>query len=72
MDETSTEIAKEDLEIKITGLDEAIGCLLWVDDVILSNMDEKRLQRILDIIERTANKYHIEYGIAKSNVLNIS
>ncbi len=34
MDETSKEIAKEDLGIKIAGMSEAIGYLLWVDNVI--------------------------------------
>ena len=72
MDESSKEIAKEDLGIKIEGIDQAIGCLLWVDDVILADTDEKRFQRMLDITDRTANKYHIEYGPPKSNVMSIS
>ncbi len=72
IDETSKEIAMEDLRIKITRMDESKGCLPWVDDVILADMDEKRFQRMLDITGRTATKYHIQYGIPKSNVMNIS
>ncbi len=72
LDGTSKEIAKEDLGIKITGIDKAIGCLLWINDVILADMNEKRFQRILDITDTTANKYHIEYRAPKHNVINIS
>ncbi len=72
MDETSKEIAKDNLGITITGTDEAIGSLIWVDDVIVADIEEKRFQRMLNMINRIAQKYHIENGAPKSNVMKIS
>ncbi len=45
IDETSKEIAKYNLGIAITGTDEAIGSLIWVDDVIIADIEEKRFQK---------------------------
>ncbi len=52
-------------------MDEAIGCLLRVDNVLLADTVDKRFQRMLDITDRTAQKYHIEYGAPKNNVMKI-
>ncbi len=48
-----------------------IGDLLWVDDVALLSTDEKQLQEMLDITDKTAKKYRIEFGKEKSKVLKI-
>ena len=71
MDEVSKEIKKENLGIKIEGLNEKQGSLLWVDDVLLITTDSKEFQKSLDITNETSNKYHVEYGEPKSNVLKI-
>ena len=70
MDEISKEIGKEKLGIKITEDGEEKGTLLWVDDVFLLTL-EGELQKPLDITNEVSNKYHIEYGDAKSNILPI-
>ena len=67
MDEVSKNIEKEDMGIKIEGIDNKIGSLLWVDDVILITTKPQELQKSLDITDDTSNKYHVEYGQSKSN-----
>ncbi len=47
------EMAKEDLGINITEMDKATGCLIWLNGVILADTDEKRFDRMLDIIYMT-------------------
>ena len=72
MDETSKEITKKSLGITIEGMEKPIGSLLWVDDVILAEIESTNLQRMLDVADHTSNKYHTEYGASKSNVMTIS
>ncbi len=43
-----------------------------VYDVMIAEVDEQMSQRMLDITDRAANKYHTEYGAPKSNVTNVS
>ena len=62
MDEINKEIAKEGLGTFVPSLDEIIGCLLWMDDVMLISSDPKELQRMLNITDDIANRYHIEFG----------
>ena len=44
MDEISKEIKKEDYGIYIPSLGEKIGCLLWMDDVILITLSPDEVQ----------------------------
>ncbi len=71
MDEISKEIAKESKGIEIPNTSDKIGDLLWVDDVALLSTNERELQCMLDITEKTAKKYRIEFGKEKSKVLKI-
>ena len=71
MDEVSKEVKKEDMGIKIDGINEKQGCLLWVDDVLLINTEKVEFQKSLDITNETSNKYHVEYGEPKSNAMKI-
>ncbi len=48
-----------------------IGDLQWVDDVALMSFDEKELQDLLDITDKTAKRCRIKFGKKKSKVLNI-
>ena len=51
---------------------EPIGYLLWMDDVALISNDPKELQnKMLNITNEVANRYHIEFGSAKSKILKI-
>ena len=70
MDEISKELDKEKIGIKINENGTEKGSLLWVDDVFLITI-EGELQKPLDITNQVSNKYHIEYGKAKSNALPI-
>ena len=42
-----------------------------MDDVSLATTQNQELQKSLDITNETSNKYHVEYGESKSNVLKI-
>ena len=71
MDEISKEITKLKLGVHIPSIDEILGCLLWMDDVILASLDPNEMQKMLDITNNVAGKYHIEFGEEKSNVMKI-
>ena len=71
MDEINKEIIKKKVEPKLHNTEEYIGCLLWMDDVALVTENHKDLQEMLNITHDVANKYHIEFGMAKSKILKI-
>ena len=50
---------------------EQIGSLLWADDVVLASDNPEELQEMLDITNKTALKYHVEFGKDKSQVMII-
>ena len=69
MDEIAKEIVKENKGCYIPGTQQKIGCLLWMDDVVLMSEDANQLQEMLDITHRTAKRYHIEFGKEKSMIM---
>ena len=71
MDEIAKEIQRRNLGVTIGNDEQKIGCLLWMDDVLLMADTPKELQKLLDTTNRIANKYHIEFGEAKSKVMVI-
>ena len=72
IDEINKEIAKKNLGTYVGSIEEKIGCLLWMDDVLLISSEPKELQLRLEITNAIAGKYHIEFGEEKSNVMKIS
>ena len=69
------EIAKE-LQQKSTGNQEiwnntTMGCLLWMDDVVLIHNDKEEIQKMLSITDDIAKRYHIKFGKEKSQILTI-
>ena len=69
------EIAKE-LQEKSTGNQEiwsntTMGCLLWMDDVVLIHHDKEEIQKMLNITDDIAKRYHIKFGKEKSQILTI-
>ena len=62
MDEINKEIEKENLGINIEELGEIIGCLLWMDDVVLIAESKQQMEKMLEITNKIACKYHIEFG----------
>ena len=71
IDEINKEITKENLGTYIDSLDETIGCLLWMDDVLLISSEPNELQQMLNITSAIAGKYHVQFGEEKSNVMKI-
>ena len=72
IDEINKEIQKFGLGHEIEGLAEIIAfCLLWMDDVALIAFEPNNLQKMLDITNETANRYHVEFGEPKSKILKI-
>ena len=59
MDDINKEIIKEDIGPKLDCAKEPIGCLLWMDDVALISNDPTELQKMLNITNEVANRYHI-------------
>ena len=43
--------------------------LLWMDDVCLIHHDLDELQKILNVTNHVANKYHIQFGASKCKVV---
>ena len=71
MDEISKEITEHNLGTYLPSIDEVIGCLLWMDDVVLISSNPKELQKMLDITSDIAGRYHIEFGKEKSKAMKI-
>ena len=71
MDEINKEMIKKKIGPKLQSTEEYIGCLLWMDDVALISENHKDLQTMLNITYDVANRYHIEFGMAKSKILKI-
>ena len=71
MDEINKEIQEIDLGIEIPYTPTKMACLLWMDDVLLLETKPKEKQKLLDITEKVAEKYHIKFGKEKSQSLTI-
>ena len=68
MDEIAKELQNKNLGIE-TDQDVIIDSLLWMDDVCLIHHDINKLQKMLDVTNHIAKKYHIEFGAAKCKVV---
>ena len=64
MDKIAKVISNKDMGVEIELSREKIGCLLWMDDVVLVTSDRKEnvMQSMLDIVEDVAKRYHIKFG----------
>ena len=71
MDQINQAIKAKGLGIKLEGTDTKIPSLLWVDDVLVMAESIEELQEMLNVINEIAAEYHIEFGMAKSQVLKI-
>ena len=70
IDEIAKELQNRNLGIE-TDQDVIIDSLLWMDDVCLIHHDRNKLQKMLDITNHIARKYHTEFGAAKCKVVRI-
>ena len=67
IDEISKDIKQQNIIAATEGIAELIACcLLWMDDVALISTNPKNLQKMLDITNEIANRYHVEFGEPKS------
>ena len=71
MDEIAKEIQEQNLGIPIPNINKNLGCLLWMDDVVLIHETQEGLQNLLNITNTIAKKYHIEFGKEKSKAIQI-
>ncbi len=71
MDEVAKDIDMLNMGITLDTTKDKIGCLLWMDDVVLITTNPEDQQKILDITNDTSLRYHIEYGKPKSKVMKI-
>ena len=70
-DEINKEIEKHNLGIEYKTLMMIIGCLLWMDDVVLASTDAKEMQKMLNITNDITQRYHIEFEEGKTKVMVI-
>ena len=71
MDEINKEIERLGLTMPIQGTDKKVGCLLWVDDVLLATTEPETQQQQLDTTNEISGRYHIEFGKDKSKTMAI-
>ena len=72
MDEIAKAVSERGIGIPIPKSKDKIGCLLWMDDVVLLSDNEKDMQDLLDITYTIAGKYHIEFGEEKSKTIKMN
>ena len=71
MDEINKEIVDKKLGIVMKTAAQVIGCLLWMDDVVLASEDKEDMQQMLDITNEITKRYHIEFGEDKTKAMTI-
>jgi hypothetical protein len=71
MDEIAKEIAKENKGCTLLNHIDKLGCLLWMDDVVLISEQKEEIQELLKITDKIAGKYHLEFGQEKSKYMTI-
>ena len=70
MDEIAKEIEKKEMGVKITQ-DKKIGCLLWMDDVVLISEKKTEMQEMLNVVHSMATRYRLKFGAEKSKIMRI-
>ena len=71
MDEISKETTKTNIGESTGNNNETLNTLLWMDDVALITNNLEDMQKLLNITNDIANKYHIAFGKEKSKILKI-
>ena len=71
IDEVNKEMIKKKVGQKLQNTEEYIGCFLWMDDMALIAENHNDLETMLNVTYDVANRYHIEFGMAKSKILKI-
>ena len=71
MDEIAKELQAKSVGYQKIGNSTTLGCLLWMDDVVLIHHNKEGIQKMLDITDDIAKRYHIKFWKEKSQVLTI-
>ena len=71
MDEIAKELQEQSTGYQKIWNNTTMGCLLWMDDVVLIHHDKEEIQKMLNITDEIAKRYHIKFGKEKSQILTI-
>ena len=72
MDEIAEEINKYELGVNTNNTSHPkLGCLLYMDDVVLISYSAQEMQKMLDITNEISSRYRIVFGKEKSKVMKI-
>ena len=72
MDEIAEEINKNELGVNTNNTPHPkLGCLLYMDDVVLTSNSTQEMQKMLDITNEISSRYHIVFGKENSKVMKI-
>ena len=72
MDEIAEEINKYELGVNTNNTSHPkLGCLLYMDDVVLINNSAQEMQTMLDITNDISSRYRIVFGKEKSKVMKM-
>ena len=69
MDEIAKELGKDEENIITIGNKNMLGCLFWMDDVVLIHHDKHIMQNMIDTTNEIANRYRIQFGQEKSKII---
>ena len=64
MDEVAKEINNRNIGIEMDN-GKKIGCLLWVDDIVLLSNTKREMQKLLNITNSIATKYRLQFSPEK-------
>ena len=71
IDEIAKNIDQEKIGCKQGMTDKKIGCLLWMDDVVLIAENTEDMHKMLKITHDTAQRYRIKFGEEKTKIMRI-
>ena len=71
MDVVKTLISNQNLGAHLPDWEETTGCPLWMDDIVLITSNPNELQKMLDITDDIAERYHIDFGKENNKVMEI-
>ena len=70
IDEIAKELQQKSVGYQKVGNNTTLGCLLWMDDVVLIHHNKEEIQRMLNITDDIAKRYNIKFGKEESDTNN--
>ena len=62
MDEIAKELQEKSTRYQTIWSNTSMGCLLWMDDVVLFHHDKEEIQKMLSITHEITKRCHIKFG----------